>query len=82
MVKHWHAGWSMPGCLPEEPYATFGDLASARMYLLGEYDHAWDMGTDEAFLEGHTQLHAGATSVMADGYVYEIVECHEGHSEV
>lgn len=34
----WLAGWNMPGCMPEEPYAEFDTFDEARDYIVGELE--------------------------------------------
>jgi hypothetical protein len=90
-VPHFHAGWHMPGYLPETPYEAFAEFSEARSYVLAELERYWDHvdGTDDAAgaVEAHTLWHAGATHVLAGFCVYEVTPvpgclCPEGAEQL
>ena len=53
----WVAGWNMPGYLPETMPESFDTWEEAHAYIVSEFERAWDDGTDEDYLEAHTELH-------------------------
>ena len=41
-IPHFHAGWNMPGCLPETPYEIFEEWEDAQEYI--DYAQNYDIG--------------------------------------
>jgi hypothetical protein len=70
--QHWHAGWSMPGYLPEIPYERFPDEYQARQYIAAELER---LDESDGWLDAHTAWHVGASSVSVEAYTYEVYPC-------
>lgn len=86
---HYHAGWTMPGCLPESPYVTFDTMQDAVDYVRDELlrcepedadaEFAYDGGKrarqwHRAIEELRTTYPRG-NYVEYDGYTYEAYPC-------
>jgi hypothetical protein len=63
IADHWHGGHNVSGYVPEsdenDAYRYWQDALSA---MRGEFDRAWDDGTDEQYLEAHTMIHGASES--------------------
>lgn len=81
-MAHFHAGYNMPGYMPETPYETFDKLDDAREYLVDTFVRFNDMDetiSEDEYNEALEDLKASDNGIYFEpnNLVYNMYPCND-----